>query len=148
MKKSITTLILILFMLIPTSSFAKEDRWVFATNYDNTSVFIDSNTVGYDGQILSFWVQRKYPQTNNKIKGKVLDREIYLIEANVSKRIYRMSNFLQYDANGNILKSDDNVTDWIAIIPSSIGELMVGKAASIIIIIESEKKKNLPSENL
>ena len=98
------------------------DRWrLIGATTDGTLYFVDVKTADFArGGAALLWIK-----TSTKRGCETTE---YQLECKA--RRLRTASFVGYDPNGKVLHSSDAMTDWLAIIPDSVGERLYNGACS------------------
>lgn len=119
-----------------------DDDWEFITKeveydiyYDDSSVIIDKKK-----HIIKAWVKFKFSLVGKKSigkeflnniigehKSKDVDYVVNLYEFDYRENELRYLNQIFYSTSGQVLYSNKKTTNWVDIIPNSLGETMLNK---------------------
>jgi tetratricopeptide (TPR) repeat protein len=96
------------------------DRWrLIGASTDGALYFLDVKTADFP----SLGTARMWIKTSTKRGSETSE---YQLECKA--RRLRTASFVRYDPNGKVLNSSDATTDWLAIIPDSVGERLYNGA--------------------
>jgi hypothetical protein len=113
--KRILLIIAAALALVSAASAQTDKRWVPISRNDRTC--LDMQTIRYrpsDSNYATFW-----------LKTKEKDGTVWRIRYELHRnRLYRMLSSSVYDADGDIIRSSDKVTEWQELVPESVMETM------------------------
>ncbi|MDR3348853.1 MAG: hypothetical protein LBO03_04505 [Acidaminococcales bacterium] len=130
MKKmmSILFLLFIVFASTASANYRWQDTGIHSKNIVSNLSFDTKSFMKTGDKTYSVWIKMQYIEEYGKKLAKDLDLSIsvsYCVskeEYNYTNQTFRDLSYTYYDEEGNSLYTSNRPSDWINIIPDSIGE--------------------------